>query len=162
MANALRYAVGRGQRGAACLDPSTAGHVPSQHVLIALCWVPPPAPPQAITPLDPRIHFALNCGANSCPAIKVYSPQNLELGLASAAAAFCASEHAHLQFGCWLPGRRVGRLPLLLASPRPTELCCRLTFSCMPLTTNNVCPCALSLLQTRSRCTLSGASLCCP
>lgn len=46
----------------------------------------------AITPVDPRIHFALNCGANSCPAIKVYSPHNLEEGLASAAAAFCSSE----------------------------------------------------------------------
>lgn len=36
-------------------------------------------------PLDPRIHFALNCGAESCPPIAVYTPENLdhELDLAS-------------------------------------------------------------------------------
>lgn len=35
--------------------------------------------------VDPRIHFALNCGANSCPPISAYSPENLdhELDLAS-------------------------------------------------------------------------------
>jgi hypothetical protein len=32
--------------------------------------------------VDPRIHFALNCGAKSCPAIKVYSAEVLEDGLA--------------------------------------------------------------------------------
>ena len=47
---------------------------------------------QAVRPVDPRIHFALNCGAASCPAIKVYSPKNLDFGLAAAASAFCASE----------------------------------------------------------------------
>ena len=41
---------------------------------------------------DPRIHFALNCGARSCPAIRVYDPQNLERGLAGATRSFCASE----------------------------------------------------------------------
>ena len=42
--------------------------------------------------VDPRIHFALNCGAKSCPAIKVYSAATLEDGLQGAAAAFCAEE----------------------------------------------------------------------
>jgi hypothetical protein len=47
---------------------------------------------QVVRPVDPRIHFALNCGAASCPAIKLYSTDTLEEGLAAAAEAFCASE----------------------------------------------------------------------
>ena len=39
-------------------------------------------------PLDPRIHFALNCGAKSCPPIRVLTPGNLEFGLKAAAAGF--------------------------------------------------------------------------
>lgn len=35
-------------------------------------------------PPDPRIHFALVCGAKSCPPIKLYTPDNLEEGLAAA------------------------------------------------------------------------------
>ena len=30
---------------------------------------------------DPRIHFALVCGAKSCPRIRCFNPQNLEIGL---------------------------------------------------------------------------------
>jgi len=41
---------------------------------------------------DPRIHFALNCGARSCPPIKLYTEENLETALALAAQAFCESE----------------------------------------------------------------------
>lgn len=33
-------------------------------------------------PLDPRIHFALNCGSRSCPPIQVYSADHLETQLA--------------------------------------------------------------------------------
>jgi hypothetical protein len=32
-------------------------------------------------PLDPRIHFALNCGSRSCPPIQVYSAGSLEAQL---------------------------------------------------------------------------------
>ena len=39
--------------------------------------------------MDPRIHFALVCGAKSCPPIKVYTPDSLEDGLDSATMAFC-------------------------------------------------------------------------
>ena len=39
-------------------------------------------------PLDPRIHMALNCGAKSCPPIRVFTPSNLEFGLKAAAAGF--------------------------------------------------------------------------
>jgi glutaredoxin len=48
----------------------------------------------ALARVDPRIHFALNCGAKSCPPIKVYSPDTLEQGLSSSAEAFCNSEVA--------------------------------------------------------------------
>jgi glutaredoxin len=45
-----------------------------------------------VEPLDPRIHFALVCGAKSCPPIRMYSAANLEEGLQGAAEAFCESE----------------------------------------------------------------------
>lgn len=43
-------------------------------------------------PCDPRIHFALVCGAKSCPPIKLYAPANLEEGLGGAAEAFCQGD----------------------------------------------------------------------
>jgi hypothetical protein len=54
----------------------------------------PPLNPVAcpLQPVDPRIHFALNCGAASCPPIRVYTPDKLEFGLEAAASAFCAGE----------------------------------------------------------------------
>jgi hypothetical protein len=47
---------------------------------------------QVVRPLDARIHFALVCGAKSCPPIKLYSADTLEEGLAAAAETFCASD----------------------------------------------------------------------
>jgi hypothetical protein len=47
-----------------------------------------------VAPVDPRIHFALVCGARSCPPIKLYSPETLDEGLTGAAEAFCDSEVA--------------------------------------------------------------------
>ncbi|KNC48485.1 glutaredoxin [Thecamonas trahens ATCC 50062] len=41
-------------------------------------------------PVDPRIHFALVCGAVSCPPIRVFTSRNLEFGLDAAAANFCS------------------------------------------------------------------------
>uniref|UniRef100_A0A7S4DQC3 DUF547 domain-containing protein n=1 Tax=Lotharella globosa TaxID=91324 RepID=A0A7S4DQC3_9EUKA len=52
---------------------------------------------QVINPPDARIHFALNCGAKSCPAIKVYTPAALLPGLQAAAEAFC-SDPANVDF----------------------------------------------------------------
>lgn len=46
----------------------------------------------AMKKCDPRIHFALVCGAKSCPAIQVYSEKNLERGLTMAARTFCSQE----------------------------------------------------------------------
>lgn len=47
---------------------------------------------QVVFPVDARIHFALVCGAKSCPPIKLYSADTLEEGLSAAAEAFCESE----------------------------------------------------------------------
>ncbi len=41
---------------------------------------------------DPRIHFALNCGARSSPQIAIYSSTNLEKALNMATASYCNSE----------------------------------------------------------------------
>lgn len=38
--------------------------------------------------VDPRIHFALNCGAESCPAIRTYDPTTIDEQLATATAAY--------------------------------------------------------------------------
>ena len=48
---------------------------------------------------DPRIHFALNCGARSCPAIRVYDPKNLDRGLTGATISFCGSEVSVVEKG---------------------------------------------------------------
>ena len=41
--------------------------------------------------IDFRIHFALNCGANSCPILNVYEHETIDHSLESAAYAFCNS-----------------------------------------------------------------------
>lgn len=58
---------------------------------------------------DPRVHFALNCGAKSCPPIKIYDADNLEAGLALAASAFLETEVA-----VDVPKRRVTLSKLLM------------------------------------------------
>lgn len=55
--------------------------------------------------LDCRIHFALNCGAKSCPPIRVYSAENLEAELDSAAQAFCDDEEMGVKID--LPAKQV-------------------------------------------------------
>ncbi|MGI8581046.1 MAG: DUF547 domain-containing protein, partial [Chitinophagaceae bacterium] len=42
--------------------------------------------------LDYRIHFALNCGAKSCPPIAFYTPETLDTQLELATNAYLASE----------------------------------------------------------------------
>lgn len=42
--------------------------------------------------IDPRIHFALNCGARSCPPIRAYDPSSLDAQLESAVEAYLATE----------------------------------------------------------------------
>lgn len=52
--------------------------------------------------LDARIHFALNCGARSCPPIRAYDPARLETQLELAAQSYL---HSARQIGqtVWLP-----------------------------------------------------------
>jgi hypothetical protein len=42
----------------------------------------------SMSTIDPRIHFALNCGANSCPAIYLYEAKNIDNQLEMATKAF--------------------------------------------------------------------------
>merc|ERR1712004_729617 len=42
----------------------------------------------ALTTLDPRIHFALNCGAKSCPPIRIYKEDRLDSQLDTASKSF--------------------------------------------------------------------------
>lgn len=42
----------------------------------------------AVEPLDPRVHFALVCGASSCPAVGAYNPSKIDDQLTFAAQAF--------------------------------------------------------------------------
>lgn len=46
----------------------------------------------ALTKLDPRVHFALNCGARSCPPIKKYTSANIDEELEVSAQAFCEQD----------------------------------------------------------------------
>ena len=55
---------------------------------------------QVVSPIDPRIHFTLVCGAKSCPPIRIYTPASLEPGLEAASQAFCSGgSWAHMS-GC--------------------------------------------------------------
>ncbi len=42
--------------------------------------------------VDPRIHFALNCGARSCPPIRIYDARNLDHDLRDATRAYLEAE----------------------------------------------------------------------
>merc|ERR1719474_1807566 len=46
----------------------------------------------ALTTLDPRIHFALNCGAKSCPPIRIYKEDRLDSQLDTASKSFLRQE----------------------------------------------------------------------
>ncbi|MCB9280519.1 MAG: DUF547 domain-containing protein [Lewinellaceae bacterium] len=63
----------------------------------SLGYLPYPFAPKllrrlAVARIDPRIHFALNCGARSCPPIAFYSPDKLDGQLDLAARSFLESE----------------------------------------------------------------------
>jgi len=45
-----------------------------------------------LTPMEPRIHFALNCASRSCPPIRVYAPDHLEAQLDLATRSFVDAE----------------------------------------------------------------------
>lgn len=48
----------------------------------------------APSPLDPRVHFALNCGARSCPPIRVYTQADLDAQLDLATRSYLEAETA--------------------------------------------------------------------
>ncbi|XP_061547657.1 uncharacterized protein zgc:152951 [Phycodurus eques] len=48
----------------------------------------------ALKDVEPLIHFALNCGAKSCPPIKTYTPQDIDCQLRTAAEAFLENDDA--------------------------------------------------------------------
>ncbi|RJR33863.1 MAG: DUF547 domain-containing protein [Deltaproteobacteria bacterium] len=50
-----------------------------------------------VEPLDPRIHFTLVCGSASCPFIDVYTPENLDWELDTAARSFINSSSVALE-----------------------------------------------------------------
>jgi hypothetical protein len=55
----------------------------------------------AIVPLDPRIHFALVCGARSCPPIGFYEAEKIDFQLGLAAMSFINSPQVKI-----LPGEK--------------------------------------------------------
>lgn len=67
--------------------------------------LPPPFPPNdprtacALDILDPRIHFALNCGTRSCPPIAFYEAAQLGEQLDAAAASFISTEGVRSEHG---------------------------------------------------------------
>ena len=67
--------------------------------------LPPPFPPgdprAGLGPgvLDPRVHFALNCGTRSCPSIAFYEAAHLDEQLDAAAASFINAEGVRLEDG---------------------------------------------------------------
>jgi hypothetical protein len=48
----------------------------------------------ALSPLDPRVHFAINCGARSCPPVCVYRAEAIDAQLDLATRSFVNSEVA--------------------------------------------------------------------
>ena len=51
----------------------------------------------AVSKVDYRIHFALNCGAKSCPPIALYSADNIEQQLETATLSFLDSETDYIK-----------------------------------------------------------------
>lgn len=66
---------------------SNAGHPAAKKKLFA---DDDPKMKLVIPTLDPRIHFALNCGAKSCPPIRIYQSEKLDKQLEIAAKSFCS------------------------------------------------------------------------
>jgi hypothetical protein len=63
--------------------------------------------------LDPRIHFALNCGAESCPPIAAYTPGGIDDELDLATESYLQGEVSYEPDGGFL-GRGVVRVPRLM------------------------------------------------
>ena len=72
----------------------------------AVVWQKPflPKDPRIkfVLPLEPRIHFALNCGAASCPPIRAYTADSLETQLEFATNSYLQDCKQEADF-VWLP-----------------------------------------------------------
>jgi hypothetical protein len=65
--------------------------------LAGLGYVRNPLPPaferrMRVDRVDPRIHFALNCGARSCPPVAAWDPATLDASIERATGAYLSSE----------------------------------------------------------------------
>jgi hypothetical protein len=69
------------------------------HRLFAPFRVRDPRMAFTVTPMDPRVHFALGCGARSCPPIGFYEAEQIDFQLRLAAASFVNSPQVRI-----LPG----------------------------------------------------------
>lgn len=81
------------------LDDIEHGVLRKYRIKWSLGYLPNPFAPAllknlAVQSVDWHIHFALNCGAKSCPPIAFYSPEKLEQQLDMAALSFLESETA--------------------------------------------------------------------
>jgi len=79
------------------LDDIEHGILRRNRIKWALGYLPNPFAPAllkklAVSEVDWRIHFSLNCGAKSCPPIAFYSPEKLERQLDMATRSFLESE----------------------------------------------------------------------
>jgi hypothetical protein len=64
------------------------------HPLSTMVPFPPgdPRRPWVIDPPDPRVHFAISCGARSCPPVRLYEADQLDQQLGAATRAFVNRE----------------------------------------------------------------------
>lgn len=58
--------------------------------------------------IDYRIHFTLNCGAYSCPPIRIYTPENIESEFASSSKDYLTAEVEYF------PDKNMVRVPVLM------------------------------------------------
>jgi len=72
--------------------------------------------------LDPRIHFALNCGARSCPPIRTYDPAQLEAQLEMATSAYLEMEAQVDRERCQVTLPRLLRLYSADFGPRAEQI----------------------------------------
>jgi hypothetical protein len=78
------------------LDTIEHGLLRRSRLKAGLGWLPNPLPSAferrfRVERVDPRVHFALNCAAASCPPIAAYDPTNLDLQLDVATRGYLAA-----------------------------------------------------------------------
>ena len=84
-----RYAVGRYRLSLDDIEPGILrGNKSTPFVPSKTFAANDPRRALVIADPDPRIHFALHCGARSCPPVAAYDPQHIDDQLESAARAF--------------------------------------------------------------------------